>query len=224
MTIEGFLSDLRAFSSENVFNPYTDTCPISDQSNAAETRFNNLRNLIEGVAASGVDTIWVARDLGYRGGRRTGVPLTDEMHLGSAEYLMKTDVLNRATSGEAVKERTASVIWKVLHAIEQPVMLWNVFPFHPYEASNPMSNRCHTAKERELTLPFLWTLIDLLQPKQLVAIGKDAQAALFDSPIPVVDVRHPSYGGQREFEETLSRFYGTSVDGNIDSEPAQLAL
>lgn len=224
MTIDDFLSDLRAFSSENVFNPYTDTCPFSDQSNASETRSSNLRNLIEGVAASGVDTIWVARDLGYRGGRRTGVPLTDEMHLGSAEYLMKTDVLNRATSGEAVKERTASVIWKVLHAIEQPVMLWNVFPFHPYKPSNPMSNRSHTARERELTLPFLWALIDLLQPKQLVAIGRDAQAALSDSPIPVVDVRHPSYGGQREFEETLSRFYGSSVDGNIGSGPAQLAL
>lgn len=223
MTITSFMSELQSFSSDNVFNPYSDTCPLSDRPDAAKTRRHNLENLIEGVAASGVDTIWVARDLGYRGGRRTGVPLTDEIHLGLAEYLLKTNVLKRATSGEAVKERTASVIWKVLNAIKQPVMLWNVFPFHPYEASNPMSNRCHTTKERELTLPFLWTLIDLLQPKQIVAIGRDAQAALSDSPIPVVDVRHPSYGGQREFEEKLLHFYGVIADGNINTKPSQLA-
>ena len=224
MTISSFISELQSFSSDNVFNPYSDTCPLSDRPDAAKTRRHNLANLIEGVAASGIDTIWVARDLGYRGGRRTGVPLTDEIHLGSAEFLLKTNILKRATIGEAVRERTASIIWKVLHAIDQPVMLWNVFPFHPYEDSNPMSNRCHTSKERELTLPFLWTLIDLLQPKQIVAIGRDAQAALYSSPIPVVDVRHPSYGGQREFEEKLLRFYGISADRNIDPEPSQLAL
>ena len=31
---------------------------------------------------------------------------------------------------------------------EKPVMLWNVFPFHPHEADDPMSNRCHTRSER----------------------------------------------------------------------------
>jgi len=29
----------------------------------------------------GSNTIWMGRDLGYRGGRRTGLALTDEAHL-----------------------------------------------------------------------------------------------------------------------------------------------
>jgi len=166
---------------------------------------------MEAVHASGVDTIWVARDLGYRGGRRTGIPLTDEVHLTSVESLYGTSALERATHGEIVAERTAAVIWKLLGTIPSPVMLWNVFPFHPHEEANPMTNRCHTAKERELTLPFLWYLIEFLKPKQLVAIGRDAQAALEDAPIPVFKVRHPSYGGQREFNETLAKFYNVEV-------------
>ncbi len=211
MSVAEFIDELQAYSSPNVFNPYSDVCPEVDQADAAEIRAANLRHLIEAVQSSGVDTIWVARDLGYRGGRRTGVPLTDEIHLNSVERLFGTGSLARATQGDIVAERTAAVIWKLLAAIARPVMLWNVFPFHPHEEAKPMTNRCHTAKERELTLPFLWYLIELLRPKHLVAIGRDAQAALEGAPIPVINVRHPSYGGQREFNETLAGFYNVEV-------------
>ncbi|WP_299877964.1 uracil-DNA glycosylase [uncultured Sulfitobacter sp.] len=211
MSASEFICELQSFSAERVFNPYRDVCPDWDRADAAATRSGNLKNLLEAVHASGVDTIWVARDLGYRGGRRTGVPLTDEVHLNTVERLFGTGSLVRATQGEIVAERTAAVIWKLLGTIGRPVMLWNVFPFHPHEEAKPMTNRCHTAKERELTLPFLWYLIEFLKPKQLVAIGRDAQAALEDSPIPVINVRHPSYGGQREFNETLADFYKVDV-------------
>lgn len=207
MSTQEFIAELEAFQSDRVFNPYKDVCSDFDKRDAATTRSANLRKLIEASRSSDIDTIWVARDLGYRGGRRTGVPLTDEVHLDSVERLFRTEPIQRATEGEIVAERTAAVIWKLLAAIERPVMLWNVFPFHPHEEEKPLTNRCHTAKERELTLPFLWYLIELLKPKQLIAIGRDAQAALQDSPIPVINVRHPSYGGQREFNETLMQFY-----------------
>ena len=213
MSVQDFIGELQSFNSDRVFNPYRDICPDFDKSDAAATRSTNLRHLIDAVHASRVDTIWVARDLGYRGGRRTGVPLTDEVHLNSVERLFGTDNIQRATEGEIVAERTAAIIWKLLAAIERPVMLWNVFPFHPHDEAKPMTNRCHTAKERELTLPFLWYLIELLKPKQLVAIGRDAQAALEDAPIPVINVRHPSYGGQREFNQTLMRFYNVGMAG-----------
>ena len=45
-------------------------------------------DLLEGALACETNTIWIARDLGYRGGRRTGVPLTDETGLmGTAAEL-----------------------------------------------------------------------------------------------------------------------------------------
>jgi uracil-DNA glycosylase len=207
MSTEAFLAELTSYHSERVFNPYSDVCSDHDLSDAPTKRSSNLRNLLTASVASDVDTIWVARDLGYRGGRRTGVPLTDEVHLSAVEDLFNTEKICKATTGDAVAERTASVIWGVLRDIQRPVMLWNVFPFHPHEDENPMSNRCHTSKERDQTLPYLWDLVELLRPKQLVAIGRDAQEALCESPIPVINVRHPSYGGQREFTNTLLEFY-----------------
>ena len=156
--------------------------------------------------------IWVARDLGYRGGRRTGVPLTDEVHLDVVGRLLGGISLRRATRGPAVAERTAAVVWKVLARIEQPVVLWNVFPFHPHEPDDPFSNRCHTAAERERTLPLLKILIDMFEPERLVAIGRDAQLALKDLDIPVTTVRHPSYGGQSEFMSGLFHLYGVAAE------------
>ena len=47
------------------------------------------------------------------------------------------------------RERTANVIWRMLMRIDEPIFLWNVFPLHPHEPDDPMSNRRHTAKERD---------------------------------------------------------------------------
>ena len=129
------------------------------------------------------ETIWIARDLGYRGGRRTGIPLTDEVHLDEAGRLLGDISYTKATTGAAVAERTAAIVWRMLTRVNQPVMLWNVFPFHPHDANDPMSNRCHSRLERETTWPLLEALIEMLQPRQIVAIGRDAHMAL--EPLPV---------------------------------------
>lgn len=158
--------------------------------------------------AEHVDTIWIARDLGYRGGRRTGVPLTDEVHLNHAAALMGGIELDRATRGPAVAERTAAVVWSVLSRIGEPAVLWNIFPLHPHEPADPFSNRCHTRSEREATWPLLTALIDMIQPRRIVAIGRDAGMALNGLDITVEVVRHPSYGGQAEFIAGVHRIYG----------------
>ena len=95
-------------------------------------------------------------------------------------------------------------------------MLWNVFPFHPHEAGSQLSNRCHTRAERVATWPLLQALVDMLQPRQIVAIGRDAQLALGELDLPTTGVRHPSYGGQREFMKGVYSLYG--IDGT-DDEP-----
>ncbi|MES0120151.1 uracil-DNA glycosylase [Mesorhizobium sp. C277A] len=104
-------------------------------------------------------------------------------------------------------ERTATVVWQMLRSIEQPIFLWNVFPFHPHGPNEPMTNRCHTRSERLACKPILEALIDTLRPKHLVAIGRDAQAALAELGLEATAVRHPSYGGQSEFIGRLEEFY-----------------
>lgn len=159
-----------------------------------------------------IDTIWVARDLGYRGGRRTGVPLTDEVHLGQAAALMGGITLDRATRGPVVAERTAAIVWGMLARIGEPVVLWNIFPLHPHEANDPFSNRCHTRAEREATWPLLTALMAMIKPRRIVAIGRDAGMALNGLDIAVETVRHPSYGGQAEFISGVNHIYGLTAD------------
>lgn len=211
-TPETFAAALSQTHLPSVFNPYRETCSEHDRDDAALVRRRNLARCLEAALASRVDTIWIARDLGYRGGRRTGVPLTDEVHLGPAGVLMGGIELERATRGPVVAERTAAVIWRVLARIGEPVVLWNIFPLHPHEADDPLSNRCHTRAEREATWPLLMALIAMIAPKRIVAIGRDSGLALSGMDIPVTVVRHPSYGGQTEFIAGVLALYGLTQE------------
>lgn len=219
MTPKHFVTQLAEFGAPSVFNPWGQHCSVHDRQDAAEKRRDNLIRMLEAILDARAETIWIARDLGYRGGRRTGVPLTDEIHLDHAGALMGGISFERATQGPVVAERTAAIIWRVLAQIDQPVMLWNVFPFHPHEADDPLSNRCHTRSERLATWSLLQSLIKMLRPRQIVAIGRDAQMALGEIGIPTRAARHPSYGGQSEFMATMYALYGIE-DKPMKNEPA----
>jgi hypothetical protein len=212
-----FVKAVAATSLPTTFNPWRDTCALHDRADAAARRRDNLERMLGAAIDARVETMWIARDLGYRGGRRTGVPLTDEVHLGNAGALLGGIELARATEGPVVAERTAAIIWRVLARVGQPVMLWNVFPFHPHEAGSQLSNRCHTRAERIATWPLLQALVEMLRPRQIVAIGRDAHLALGELGLPTTGVRHPSYGGQREFMKGIYSLYG--IDEADDEEP-----
>ncbi|MGO8868998.1 MAG: uracil-DNA glycosylase [Alphaproteobacteria bacterium] len=128
----------------------------------------------------------------------------------------------RATRGPEVAERTAAVVWQMLRAIDRPIFLWNVFPLHPHEPGDPMSNRCHTRVERESCRPLLTWLMETLQPRTVVAIGRDAHLALQDLGISAAAVRHPSYGGQSEFVSGLTALYGLTAASNEPSGQTRL--
>ena len=210
MSPQDFVNALAAVQLPSVFNPYRDRCMVHDHVDAATRRRRNLESFITAALTHRVDTIWVARDLGYRGGRRTGIPLTDEIHLDRISSLLGGISMERATHGPAFAERTASVVWEALSQINQPVVLWNIFPLHPHTPNNPFSNRAHTIEERNATSFFLPALVEIIKPKQIVAIGRDAQKSLRNMDIHVVNIRHPSYGGQREFMIGLSDLHDVS--------------
>jgi len=53
-------------------------------------------------------------------------------------------------------------------------------------------------------------LLSLLRPRRVLAVGNDAFAAAtrVAGQCSVTLVRHPSYGGQRQFERQVSDLYG----------------
>lgn len=203
-----FVSCLQELKFESVFNPYADRCLVHDRQDASGRRARALLELLQAAVETEVDALWIGRDLGYRGGRRTGLALTDDVHLAIHATRWCVSV-ERATVGSLVAERTAAVIWGVLARISAPVFLWNVFPLHPHERDDPFSNRSHSAQERAVGEELLAELILMLQPRRLVAIGKDAARTLSRMSVTaeVSRVRHPSYGGQRDFVQQIMCLY-----------------
>ena len=169
------------------------------------------------AADAELDAIWVGRDLGYRGGRRTGLALTDDVHF--AHHLERWGLdARRPTYGKPVAERTAAAIWDILLRVNVPVFLWNVFPLHPFVEGDPFSNRAHNVKERRAGAKILIQMVEYLKPKRIIAIGNDAYNVLsgvFAEDF-VYKARHPSYGGQTEFLAAMSKLYATQM---IEPEP-----
>ncbi len=210
MSPHHFVDAVASLKFENCFNPYADRCAVHDRQEAPSQRRATLSALIRCAQKKPIDAIWIGRDLGHRGGRRTGLALTDDVHIRQHAKRWNLELsADRPTVGVAVAERTAAVIWGMLENIEASIFLWNVFPLHPHESGDPFTNRQHNARERRAGEEILEQLIILLNPSRIVAIGNDAASAAerISHLAPMVCVRHPSYGGQKQFQTQISQLY-----------------
>jgi hypothetical protein len=169
-----------------------------------------------------VESIWFGRDLGYLGGRRTGLALTDEAHLTDVQKVFGASEVRMATAGPVTSERTATTTWNVLHQLDRPPFLWNIFPFHPYAGDNHQTNRCHTRKERLACVHVLNLLMEWAPSSRLIAIGNDAARGLEDAGLQCFLVRHPSYGGTAHFLSGMSKVYGVKLSGAPPIKQAHL--
>ena len=211
MTPQQFVDAVCDLKLDNVFNPYIQQCSIYDREDAPRLRTKILLKILESAVAVDIEALWLGRDLGHRGGRRTGLAFTDDVNLDA--HLARWGITApRPTKGELVSEKTATVIWSVLNRIEKPLFLWNVFPLHPHDAKDPFTNRAHNAHERHAGEEFLFELINLLRPRRLISVGNDAAATVSRlcgrTHLQVVKIRHPSYGGQKIFLNQADELYG----------------
>lgn len=203
-----YVEAISSIAFKDVFNPYANRCDVYDLGDAPCRRRNTLLTLLDAAVDSEIDAIWIGRDLGYRGGRRTGLALTDDLHI--AAHAARWGIsIDRATSGAPMPERTAAIIWRMLALVRVPVFLWNAFPLHPHHSDAPFTNRSHNSRERRVGEDLLSELIRLLRPHRLVAIGNDAghTAIRVAGSLEVVHVRHPSYGGQTTFVRQIESLY-----------------
>jgi hypothetical protein len=208
MNVERFVRDLASVQLPNVFNPYRDTCALHDQTKAAALRRQNLALMLQSLLDLGSDTVWMGRDLGYRGGRRTGLALTDEAHLPWVARVYPGASAVRATSGDAVAERTAAEIWGALPQLDVPPLLWNVFPFHPHQGGDGMSNRKFSISELAQAEEINAQLFRSLGIRRAISIGQDAASYAVRLGLKVSTVRHPSYGGTSDFRAGIAAIYG----------------
>ena len=212
MTPFQFVETLRHLDFQNTFNPYSDRCAEHDHTEAPLHRRESLLAILETAAGSEIDSLWIGRDLGYRGGRRTGLALTDDVHL--EKHAERWGVSVKKPTTEIVAERTAAIVWSVLNRIDASIFLWNVFPLHPHEPSDQFTNRAHNSRERNAGEALLFELICLLKPRRLIPIGNNAAlaASRLRKKQEVFKIRHPSYGGQNIFLKQTREIYGLSRD------------
>jgi hypothetical protein len=200
-----FVDAVASLRMEGCFNPYADRYPPFDLDDAVAIRRSNLTAVLQAAAQDGVDDLWIGLELGHNGGRRTGLAMTDDTNLPAhGRRFGVADRLRRATRAGPMKEMTASIVWEALGRTDRAVFLWNIVPIHPHRPNEPLSNRRHTSDERSLCLPHLDALIDLVRPRRLVTVGNDASVALAKCGRRHIAVRHPAFGGKRDFLNQVS--------------------
>lgn len=197
-----FVAALAAVRIANVFNPYTDHCHRHDLIDGPAIRRTNLELFLTAGLSAPIDEVWIGLELGQRGGRRTGLPLTDEMHLAALSDYWGVTGIRRATTGPPIAEDTASWVWKAVNSSAQRVFFWNAFPLQCHQVEST-TNRNHSAAEAELLRPYLQWVLQRTAPSRVVALGLPAQRALKRAGIESRYVRHPARGGGKTFVESI---------------------
>lgn len=165
-------------------------------------RRRNLRRYLEMLDSIGPDTMLVGEAPSYRGGRLTGIPFTSEqvmLQIPGTGYRKATPGPERST------EASATMVWAIIREMNPLPLLWNAFPFHPFQRGNPRSNRLPSMSELLIGQDFIRMLMRLFDFPRIVAIGNRASLSLSRMNIAHERVRHPSQGGKQKFVDGMAR-------------------
>ncbi len=226
MDIRNFLTQLQQYSSPFVFNPWSDwdaSCDIGPQ--APLIRSANLRRYLE--LRRQAKYLFIAEALGYQGGHFSGVAITSERILlghhpdikpecvlGDWDYRRTSNpqsaLLNNTQKQKGFNEPTDTVVWNALQAhglAAFDVILWNIFPFHPYKEGKLLSNRTPSGSELDEGIRYTQMLLELVSGMQVVAIGQKAAGTLAKYSVNCSAVPHPSMGGANRFKAAAAALF-----------------
>lgn len=167
---------------------------------------NNLRvylNTIDQLNYKPV--LLVGEALGFKGGGLTGIPFSSGQIFERFEHPFLEQIRPDLVIDNVESENTATIVWEYLSERQITPLCWNAFPFHPHPKGNRFKNRAPTAKEMKSGARYLRSLQALFQIDTIVGVGnKGAQCAKKAFPDKdILAVRHPSYGGKRDFIQGL---------------------
>ncbi|HUP44983.1 MAG TPA: uracil-DNA glycosylase [Thermoanaerobaculia bacterium] len=201
-----FLDALAAVRlSGNACNQYSSA---GAERKANAIRGTNLRLYLEELSAIDPDTLLIGEAPSHRGGRLTGIAFVSETLLlaGACGVLGAARGYRKATAGPQLStEASATMVWSAIPALHPLPILWNAFPFHPFQPGNALSNRVPSREELAIGRPFIEQLLRLFPIRRAVAVGNQASRSLDILGIEHVKVRHPSMGGKNEFVAGVAR-------------------
>lgn len=199
-TIESFIEDLkneknhRLGFSENLY---------SGNDRDANIRRHNLLTYFSKMKSLNPKILLLGEAPGYKGCRLTGVPFTSEKILANHDFFKNQNFqfINQTLE----TEQSATIVWNVLQDFENKPLIWNIFPFHPYDGINLNSNRTPTDTELELGKEYLLKLLHLFNIELIAAVGRKPESKLQSLNISYEYVRHPANGGKKKFVDGISR-------------------
>jgi len=192
LKIESFVKRLsRLPTLAHATNPYS-----------REALASNLRNylsLLLSFPYSG--HLLVGEAPGYKGCAKCGIPFTSERVLSQNNHPFILALRERITITGSATEVTATKVWNQLDGKLTVPAFWNVFPFHPWVPGNVAKNRKPNPAETEIGMPYLDTVVDILRPHTIVAVGQVANRVLqYRYPkLRYASFSHPSMGGYQGF-------------------------
>jgi hypothetical protein len=197
--MEALLADLVHLRIGSTFNQYAEAGP-DDVPGAAEIRLANLRAYL--AERTGADVVCLGEAGGYQGMRWSGIAFTSERDL-----LRWGSPYRSTCAGRCWSEPSGTIVHKVLEELgaERRVILWNTVPTHPHRPGEPLSNRRPTTAEIATGAPHALRLIEVVQPRTVVAVGRIAEAIL---PPGAAYVRHPANAGGPAFREGIRAILG----------------
>lgn len=206
------IEELMKYSSdEKTENIYTDKF--------GDLRSNNLKIYFDLMHKLNPQFIIVGKAPGYKGCRNTGIPFTDEFHMIKGNGV--THILGENLGYKSIncdsnleKESSASIVWGQIGKDLDQILLWNIFPFHPFKGSKD-TNRKPTKKESEAGIRYLEIILNEYKTiNKIIAVGRVAEATILNSSMfqsyNTEYVRHPANGGQRKFVEGIRQI----INGN----------
>jgi uracil-DNA glycosylase len=207
---DSFLNELASIEvSERACNQWSRT---TGDLRANAIRRRNLRLYLTELDAIGPRMLLIGEAVSYRGGRLTGIAFVSEsVMLGgvdtrSGRILGADRGYRKATLGPKLStEASATMVWSTIRDIHPLPMLWNAFPYHPFHAGDPNSNRAPTREELAIGERFIARLLRLFSFQRVVAIGNHASASLARMDVAHDKVRHPSQGGKNLFVDGMAR-------------------
>lgn len=212
---DSFIGELASVElSERACNQFSrDTGDV--RGNAIRRR--NLRLYLSELDSIGPKMLLVGEAVSYRGGSLTGIAFVSEsVMLGGVDtrngrVLGADHGYRKATAGPRLStEASATMVWSTIRDIDPLPLLWNAFPFHPFHAGNPESNRAPSAGELLIGQRFIARLMRLFAFETIVAIGNHASASMDKLGIEHTKVRHPSQGGRNLFVAGMARLSQSS--------------
>ena len=207
--VENLLDKLASFpNSKVVTNPYVEQYAI-----------DNLRHYFKYVLSQkGKRILLVGEAPGYKGCRITGIPFTSGRVFQEIPHPILLALKDKICLPKLEAENTATIVWRVLtEALHKKSsknnitpIFWNSFPFHPHPAGQTNKNRAPTKNEIVFGSEILKELHQIVKHDSVAGIGLKGVTALktlFPDQT-VQAIRHPSYGGKKQFKEGINSLLG----------------